>query len=98
MICGDINYAWANTEIAVMGAQGAVEIIHRKDAKDAKLMQSHKEEYEKKFANPFVAAQRGFIDEVIRPQNTRSRIIKSLQILRNKKVDLPWKKHDNLPL
>ena len=95
---GDINYAWANTEIAVMGAQGAVEIIHRKDAKNAKLMKKHKDVYEEKFANPFVAAQRGFIDEVIRPQNTRSRIIKSLQMLRNKKVSLPWKKHDNLPL
>ena len=95
---GDVNYAWANTEVAVMGPKGAVEIIYRRDAKDAKLMEKHSEEYREKFASPFVAASRGFIDEVIRPQNTRSRIIRSLQILRNKKVDLPWKKHDNLPI
>ena len=95
---GDINYAWANAEIAVMGPKGAVEIIHRKDAADSEKMAQHEEDYRQKFASPFVAASRGFIDEVIRPQNTRSRIIKSLQILKNKSVDLPWKKHDNLPL
>jgi len=95
---GDVNYAWANAEIAVMGPKGAVEIIHRKDAADKDLMQKHEDEYREEFASPFVAAKRGFIDEVIRPQKTRSRIIKSLQILRNKKVNTPWKKHDNLPL
>jgi propionyl-CoA carboxylase beta chain len=95
---GDVNYAWANAEIAVMGPKGAVEIIHRKDAGDLEKMKQHEEEYKEKFASPFVAAARGFVDEVIRPQNTRSRIIRSLQILKNKQVDLPWKKHDNLPL
>lgn len=95
---GDVNYAWANAEIAVMGPKGAVEIIHRKDAGDLELMEQHAKDYKEKFASPFVAASRGYIDEVIRPQNTRSRIIGSLKILRNKKVNLPWKKHDNLPL
>jgi len=95
---GDINYAWANTEIAVMGPKGAVEIIHRGDAGDPEKMQQHEDEYRTEFASPFVAASRGYIDEVIRPQNTRSRICRSLNILKNKKVDLPWKKHDNLPL
>ena len=95
---GDVNYAWANAEIAVMGPKGAVEIIHRKDAGDPELMEQHAKDYKEKFASPFVAASRGYIDEVIRPQNTRSRIIGSLKILRNKKVNLPWKKHDNLPL
>lgn len=95
---GDINYAWANTEIAVMGPKGAVEIIYRKDAKNLDAMKRHEEVYKEKFSSPFVAASRGFIDEVIRPQNTRSRVIRSLQMLQKKKVDLPWKKHDNLPL
>lgn len=95
---GDVNYAWANAEIAVMGPKGAVEIIHRKDADNLELMQQHEEEYKEKFASPFVAAARGYIDEVIRPQNTRSRIIRSLKMLQSKKVNLPWKKHDNLPL
>ncbi len=97
-LCGDVNYAWANAEIAVMGPKGAVEILHRKDAGNAKKMDKHATEYKEQFASPFVAAARGYIDEVIRPQNTRSRIIRSLQVLYNKKIDTPWKKHDNLPL
>jgi len=95
---GDINYAWANTEIAVMGPKGAVEIIHRADSGDKEKMAEHEAAYRTEFASPFVAASRGYIDEVIRPQNTRSRICRALNILKNKKVDLPWKKHDNLPL
>ncbi len=95
---GDINYAWSNAEIAVMGGEGAVNIIHRKDLKNKKLMKKHQEKYKENIANPFVAASRGFIDEVIRPQNTRARIINSLIMLKNKKVDLPWKKHSNMPL
>jgi propionyl-CoA carboxylase beta chain len=95
---GDVNYAWANAEIAVMGPKGAVEIIHRKDSKNAAKMKKHEEEYREKFASPFAAASRGFIDEVIRPQNTRSRICRSLAMLTNKEVTMPWKKHDNLPL
>ncbi|MDA7705674.1 acyl-CoA carboxylase subunit beta, partial [Rickettsiales bacterium] len=95
---GDVNYAWANAEIAVMGPEGAVEIVFRKESQDPKLRAEKIEEYREKFASPFVAASRGFIDEVIRPQNTRRRICKSLEILKNKKDEKPWKKHDNLPL
>ena len=95
---GDVNYAWANAEIAVMGPEGAVEIIFREDAKNPEKKAKRVEEYREKFASPFVAASRGFIDEVIRPQNTRKRVCASLQILKNKKVEKPWKKHDNLPL
>jgi len=95
---GDVNYAWANAEIAVMGPEGAVEIIFREDAKDPQAKAKRTEEYRQKFASPFVAASRGFLDEVIRPQNTRKYICLSLQILKNKKVQKPWKKHDNLPL
>ena len=95
---GDVNYAWANAEIAVMGPKGAVEIIFREDSKDPKRKAEKVEEYREKFASPFVAASRGFIDEVIRPQNTRKRLCKALQILKNKEVKKPWKKHDNLPL
>jgi len=93
---GDINYAWANAEIAVMGAEGAAKILYRNvDAEDVK---AREEEYKEKFANPFVAASRGFIDDVIRPQNTRWRICRALTLLRDKEVQTPWKKHDNLPL
>lgn len=95
---GDINFAWANAEIAVMGPEGAVEIIFRDAAKDPEQKSVKVAEYRDKFASPFVAASRGFIDEVIRPQNTRKRICMALQILKNKKVQKPWKKHDNLPL
>lgn len=95
---GDVNYAWANAEIAVMGPEGAVEIIFREDAKNPESKSKRVEEYREKFASPFVAASRGFIDEVIRPQNTRKRVCKSLQILKNKNISRPWKKHDNLPL
>ena len=95
---GDINYAWSNAEIAVMGPEGAVEIIFREESQDPIRKAEKVEEYREKFASPFVAASRGFIDEVIRPQNTRKRLCKALQILKNKKVAKPWKKHDNLPL
>ncbi len=93
---GDLNYAWADAEIAVMGAEGAVKVLHRK-ASETEIKEL-KEDYEEKFSNPFYAASRGFIDDVITPQNTRSRIIKGLNFLANKKVDVPYKKHDNLPL
>ena len=95
---GDVNYSWANAEIAVMGPEGAVEIIFKEESKDPELKAKKTDEYRQKFASPFVAASRGFLDEVIRPQNTRKRICLSLQILKNKKIDKPWKKHDNLPL
>ncbi|MCP5361362.1 MAG: acyl-CoA carboxylase subunit beta [Hyphomicrobiales bacterium] len=93
---GDINYAWANAEIAVMGAEGAAEILYRRE--DVEGLKKRTEEYREKFSNPFVAASRGFIDDVIRPQNTRWRICRALAILKDKEVDTPWKKHDNLPL
>ncbi|WP_439637258.1 acyl-CoA carboxylase subunit beta [Oceanicaulis sp.] len=95
---GDINYAWPTAEIAVMGAKGAAEIIHRKDLGDADKMADHVKEYEDRFANPFVAASRGFLDDVIQPHNTRHRLIKALRTLRNKELTNPWKKHDNIPL
>lgn len=93
-LLGDINYAWPNAEIAVMGPKGAVEIIFRGD----KDLSKREEEYKEQIANPFVAASRGYVDDVIRPQNTRSRICRGLAVLRSKKEELPWKKHDNLPL
>jgi len=93
---GDINYAWANAEIAVMGAEGAAKILYRGETE--KETKAHEEEYKDKFANPFVAASRGFIDDVIRPQNTRRRICRALTLLKDKEVEKVWKKHDNLPL
>ena len=95
---GDVNYAWPTAEIAVMGPKGAVEIIFRADAGDEAKIEARTEEYRKKFANPFVAASRGFIDDVIMPRGTRQRICRSLAMLRDKEVENPWKKHDNLPL
>ncbi|UTW54292.1 acyl-CoA carboxylase subunit beta [Kordiimonas sp. SCSIO 12610] len=95
---GDLNYAWPTAEIAVMGAKGAVEILYRKDRDDADKIAEHTQNYEDLFANPFVAAQRGYIDDVIMPQNTRKRIISGLKKLANKHLENPWKKHDNIPL
>jgi propionyl-CoA carboxylase beta chain len=94
---GDLNYAWDNAEIAVMGAEGAIEILY-KDIKDEKERAEKIKEYREKFANPYFAASRGYIDEVIRPQNTRKRICDGLKFLGGKSVKMPKKKHDNLPL
>ncbi|MGB5865716.1 MAG: acyl-CoA carboxylase subunit beta [Sulfitobacter sp.] len=94
----DFNYAWPTSEIAVMGAKGATEIIHRADLKDPEKIAKHAADYEERFANPFVAAERGFIDEVIQPHTTRKRIARAFASLRNKKTHKPWKKHDNIPL
>jgi propionyl-CoA carboxylase beta chain len=93
---GDLNYAWPTAEIAVMGARGAVEIIFR--GLSAEQQAERTREYEDRFANPFVAASKGFIDEVIHPHSTRRRIALGLRKLRTKKLDNPWKKHDNIPL
>jgi propionyl-CoA carboxylase beta chain len=93
---GDLNYAWPTAEIAVMGAKGAVEIIFR--GLDAEGIAEKTKEYENRFANPFVAASKGFIDEVIYPHSTRRRIALGLRKLRNKQLENPWKKHDNIPL
>jgi propionyl-CoA carboxylase beta chain len=95
---GDLNYAWPTAEIAVMGAKGAVEIIFRQDIGDAAKIAERTAEYEARFANPFVAASKGFIDEVIMPHSTRRRIATGLRKLRNKTLENPWKKHDNIPL
>ena len=95
---GDFNYAWPTAEIAVMGAKGATEIIHRSDLNDAKKIAQHTSDYEERFANPFVAAERGFIDEVIIPGSTRRRVCRAFASLRGKSLKNPWKKHDNIPL
>ena len=95
---GDVNYAWPSAEIAVMGPKGAVEIVFRGKFSNEEEEQKLIDDYRAKFASPFVAASRGYLDDVIRPQNTRWRICRSLSILRNKDIQNPWKKHDNLPL
>lgn len=95
---GDANYAWINSEIAVMGAEGAAEIIFKEECKDPELKQQKISEYKETVTSPFVAASRGYLDDIIKPQNTRWRICKSLNFLQNKKTLRPWKKHDNLPL
>ncbi|MGF1562073.1 MAG: acyl-CoA carboxylase subunit beta [Geminicoccaceae bacterium] len=95
---GDVNFAWPTAEIAVMGAKGAVEIIFRKDLGDPTKIEAHTEVYKKQFANPFVAAKRGFIDDVIMPHGTRRRVGRSLRWLKNKKVERVWRKHGNIPL
>lgn len=95
---GDVNYAWPTAEIAVMGPKGAVEILYRQDLDDEAKIADHTREYEDRFANPFAVAERGFIDEVILPHNTRQRVWTALNFLRNKQLENPWKKHDNIPL
>jgi propionyl-CoA carboxylase beta chain len=95
---GDVNYAWPTAQIAVMGAKGAVEIIFRQDLGDADKIAARTREYEDRFMSPFVAAERGYIDEVIMPHSTRRRVARALAMLRSKKVEQPWKKHDNIPL
>jgi len=95
---GDINYAYPTAEIAVMGPKGAVEIIFRADKDDPDKIEARTEEYRDKFANPFVAAKHGFIDDVIRPQSTRMHLCRDLEMLRGKELKNPWKKHDNIPL
>jgi propionyl-CoA carboxylase beta chain len=95
---GDLNYAWPQAEIAVMGPKGAVEIIFREDRGDPAKIEARTEEYRKKFANPFVAGHRGFIDDVILPRTTRRRVCRALAMLREKRLDNPWKKHGNIPL
>ena len=95
---GDFNYAWPTAEIAVMGAKGATEIIHRADLANPDLIAKHTADYEDRFANPFVAAEKGFIDEVIMPHSTRKRVCRAFASLRGKSLQNPWKKHDNIPL
>ncbi|MDX2349463.1 MAG: carboxyl transferase domain-containing protein, partial [Porticoccus sp.] len=95
---GDVNFAWPTAEIAVMGPKGAVEIIFRKDIGDPEKIAAKEAEYREKFANPFIAGKRGFIDDVIKPHSTRKRVARSLAMLRDKDVENPWRKHGNIPL
>lgn len=97
-IGADINYAWPTAEIAVMGAKGATEILYRSELGDAEKIAARTAEYEERFANPFVAAERGFIDEVIMPHSSRRRIARAFAALRTKQVEGPWRKHDTMPL
>jgi len=104
-IRGDINYAWPSANIAVMGADGAVNVLYAKDLKAAEtpeakaaIFEQKKQEYDDLFSNPYQAAQKGYIDDVIEPRNTRFRVIRALEQLAGKKQDIPAKKHDNLPL
>ena len=95
---GDFNYAWPTAQVAVMGAKGASEILHRSERDDPEKIAARTAEYESNFANPFRAAERGFVDEVIMPQSTRKRVCRAFASLRGKKLSNPWKKHDNIPL
>ena len=97
-IKADVNYAWPSAEIAVMGAKGATEILYRSELSDKDKIAQRTADYEARFANPFVAAERGFIDDVIMPHGTRRRVIRALSTLRNKNVQGPKKKHGNIPL
>ena len=97
-IGGDVNYAWPTAQIAVMGAKGAVEIIFRSDIGDAEKIAARTKEYEERFLSPFIAAERGYIDDVIMPSATRPRIARALAMLRGKTVEMPGRKHDNLPV
>ena len=95
---GDVNLAWPSAEIAVMGPKGAVEIIFRKDIGNKKKIAERTEDYRARFANPFIAGRRGYIDDIIMPHDTRVRLCRSLRMLRDKKLENPWKKHGNIPL
>ncbi len=97
-IRADVNYAWPTAEIAVMGAKGATEILYRAELGDRDKIAKRTADYEARFANPFVAAERGFIDDVILPHTTRRRVARAFQTLRHKKANVPAKKHDNIPL
>jgi propionyl-CoA carboxylase beta chain len=101
-IGADMNFAWPTAEIAVMGAKGAAEIIFRNEIKAANdpaaKLKEKEDEYNEMFANPYRAAARGYIDEVIKPENTRIKLIKAFKMLENKVDKLPKKKHGNIPL
>jgi propionyl-CoA carboxylase beta chain len=95
---GDLNYAWPTAEIAVMGSKGAAEILYRSELSDSEKIAGRIRDYEARFANPFVAAERGFLDDIFMPHATRRRLCRALDMLRNKDLKNPWKKHDNIPL
>ena len=102
---GDVNYVWPSAEIAVMGPNGAIEILYGKELKALESDEARKQfiaektaEYVEKFANPYTAARNGYVDDVIQPSNTRVRVVRALQMLQSKKDLMPPKKHTNLPL
>lgn len=99
---GDLNLAWPTAEIAVMGPDGAVSIVFRRELEEAKDPVARKaelvKEYREKFASPYVAAERGYIDDIIEPRDTRARLINSLEVLQNKRDSNPARKHGNIPL
>ena len=97
-IGGDLNFAWPTAQIAVMGAKGAVEIIFRADLGDKEKIAARTKEYEDRFLSPFAAAERGYIDDVIMPHATRRRVARALAMLRGKQMDMPRRKHDNMPV
>ena len=97
-IRGDINFAWPSSEIAVMGPKGAVEIIFKQDIGDEEKIEKRTNEYREKFANPFIAASRGYIDDIVLPYQTREKLCHSFETLKNKEQSNPWRKHDNIPL
>jgi propionyl-CoA carboxylase beta chain len=97
-IRADVNYAWPTAEIAVMGAKGATEILYRSELGDKAKIAQRTADYEARFANPFVAAERGFIDDVIMPRETRRRVVRAFDMLKDKKAVIPVKKHGNIPL
>jgi acetyl-CoA carboxylase carboxyltransferase component len=101
-IRGDLNLAWPSAEIAVMGPEGAVEIIFRRELRQADDPAARKAElaaeYRAKFASPYVAAERGYIDDIIEPRDTRARLINALQVFQNKRDENPPRKHGNIPL
>jgi propionyl-CoA carboxylase beta chain len=98
----DINLAWPTAELAVMGPEGAVNIVYRKEISEAKDPKEYRkkliDEYRDKFANPYVAASRGYVDDIIEPKQTRKELIKYLKVLQTKRDKLPPKKHGNIPL
>jgi acetyl-CoA carboxylase carboxyltransferase component len=99
---GDVCFAWPGAEIAVMGPRGAVNIVFRKELQEAEdpdaLREELVEEYRREFAHPYVAAKRGYLDDVIAPRNTRSRLVRALEMLQNKRVRRPARKHGSIPL
>lgn len=95
---GDVNLAWPTAEIAVMGSQGAVEIIFREDINDPDKIAARTDEYQAVFANPYIAASRGYVDDVINPADTRVKLCRSFAMLKDKKLENPWRKHGNIPL
>ena len=98
----DLNFAWPTAQIAVMGAQGAVNILYRKELRDAVDADATRarliQEYDDHLANPYIAAERGYVDRVILPSETRAMIVRGLRALRNKRVEMPPRKHGNIPL